>query len=139
MQEVDMANLNPYFIFHGHKVGRELDEIFEHCQLAISSLAWHRVGVDRHSNLKTREYMARGIPFLYAGIDDQIPDDFKYACRVSSDEKPIDAEALIKFANKMSMDEHCSVKMQSYAVQRMSWSVALLPVIEYIKSEYCYD
>jgi glycosyltransferase involved in cell wall biosynthesis len=138
-REVEMANLSSHFIFHGHKVGRELDEVFEQCQLAIASLAWHRVGVERHSNLKTREYMARGIPFLYAGIDDQLPDDFEYANRVSSDEMPIDVEALLKFANQMSLDERCSAEMRNYAVQRMSWSVALLPVIEYIKSEYCYD
>lgn len=138
-REVDEANLGYYFVFHGHKVGQELDDIFDQCHLAVASLAWHRVGVQRHSNLKTREYIARGIPFLYAGIDDQLPDDFEYAYKVSSDEMPIDAEALLKFANKISLDEHCSVKMRNYAVQRMNWSIVMMPVIEYIKREYRYD
>lgn len=133
--EVDRANINSHIIFHGEKVGADLDKVFEQCHLAIASLAWHRVKVERHSNLKTREYMARGIPFLYAGTDDQLPEEFKYACKVALDETPIGVDLLFKFAKDMLLDENRSANMRRFAIQNMSWSVALTPVVEYLKSE----
>jgi glycosyltransferase involved in cell wall biosynthesis len=127
------SNLSSKVIFHGPQYGIELDEIFSRCDIAVSSLAWHRVNVFQHSNLKTREYMARGIPFIYAGLDEQVPSTFEYACRVPLDDSPLNVEMLFGFAQHVLSCADYSREMREYAESQMSWIVTLAPVIRYIK------
>lgn len=132
-RQVDSAQLNARVFFHGAKQGADLDELFDECHLAVGSLAWHRVGVEHHSNLKTREYMARGIPFIYSGCDDQLAGDFQYASRVPANEAPIDSELLYGFAGRVLADKNHSRNMRKFATEALNWTVVFAPVIEYIK------
>jgi glycosyltransferase involved in cell wall biosynthesis len=134
--QAETAGIASNVIFHGEKTGSQLDRLFDQCDLAAGSLAWHRVHVQRHSNLKTREYMARGIPFLYAGIDEQLPDDFRYAVRVPLEDAPIRLELLLDFAKDVLSDQNHSVAMRAFARDHMSWRAALTPVVEYLKLEH---
>lgn len=134
--QIRSRNLFGHFVFHGHKSGKELDEIFDVCHLAVGSLAWHRAKVSCNSNLKTREYVARGIPFIYAGIDEQLPADFEFALNVSADETPIDVYALNSFASRMKDIRDCTFQMRSYAGSNMSWSVSMGPVTEYLNNKF---
>src|SRR5699024_7986971 len=59
-------------IFHGALFGEELDRVFSICTTALSSLALHRKNVLTSSELKSREYMARGIPFICAARDEAL-------------------------------------------------------------------
>lgn len=59
-------------IFHGQKMGKELDELFDLADFAIGSLARHRSHIDKIKTLKNREYAARGIPFIYSETDEDL-------------------------------------------------------------------
>lgn len=51
-------------IFEGYLSGEKMDALFNECHIAIGTLAEYRLGIKEASNLKTRDYMARGIPFV---------------------------------------------------------------------------
>ena len=96
----DELGLNENVIFHGFKSGRELDEMFDICHIAIGSLAGFRVGLNELSSLKSREYCARGIPFLMASKDADFPDDFAWVQMVPANENLLDMNLVINFAER---------------------------------------
>ena len=55
--------------FTGFLEGKELDVIYKDSHLGVGSLGWERVGVDIASPLKSREYLAAGLPFFYSTVD----------------------------------------------------------------------
>lgn len=65
----EALGLTKKVIFHGFKSGKELDDLFEICNIAVDSLGRHRSGNNENNSLKAREYTARGIPFIKSHSD----------------------------------------------------------------------
>jgi hypothetical protein len=137
-------NLEKYVIFHGFKSGKELDEIFDKCDIAIGSLGMHRMGLKSGSTLKIREYCARGIPFVIGYRDDDFSYDFKYKYTVVGDDSSINILEIINFYNSIKNDDYIK-EMRKYAKEKISWDAKMKPVIsrivegknENIKSNRC--
>jgi glycosyltransferase involved in cell wall biosynthesis len=53
----------------GYLRGAELEVVFNRAHLAVSTLCSFRRGLEESAILKTREYFARGIPFIFAYTD----------------------------------------------------------------------
>lgn len=98
IRECGMENV---VIMHGFKSGEELEELYGQADIALASLAMHRIGVYVASTLKTREYLAKGIPIVTSCKIDIIPDDFPYLLRVSEDDSVIDIKNIVDFYNQM--------------------------------------
>jgi glycosyltransferase involved in cell wall biosynthesis len=124
-QEREKLNLQDHVIFHGFKSGADLDELFNFCHIAVGSLGIHRKGLTQTSELKAREYCARGIPYIIACSDPDFPDDFPWILRVPADESPINIEEVIKFAQRAYADPDHPQKMRAYAVEHLDWSIKM--------------
>ena len=63
---VDIKNkgLQDRIILYGKLAGRELDNIFNKCEIGISSLANKEKGVLFSSTIKSKEYLSKGIPVI---------------------------------------------------------------------------
>ena len=129
-EKLELKNI----FFHGFLSGKELDDILEATDLAISTLAIHRTNIRFLSVLKSREYCARGIPFVYAGIDDDFPPDFPYALRVEPSEQPVNIEQIVSFLKKIEQDTECEKNMRKYAEEVLSWDVKMGRLADYLKS-----
>ncbi|MDL2318943.1 glycosyltransferase [Eubacteriales bacterium OttesenSCG-928-A19] len=129
-------NLQAYVIFHGPLYGADLNGIFDLCDLGIASLASYRKNLFVSSELKVREYTARGLPFLYAAEDNAIPDDGKYAFRAPMDDSPIDFEEVVRFFEQCSQILDLPVKMRTYAQEHMSWCAQFGIVFSHYKLLY---
>jgi len=125
--------LERYVKFVGVKSGLELDDAFDHHDFAISALAWHRVGVKTASNLKAREYCARGIPFVYAGYDPAFEEAGEFALKVNSDEKEINIQTLVEFYYAFSKKKISSIDIRGYAERRLGWDIMLVPVVDHVR------
>ena len=66
-----MANLN----FHGEMSSSEYLPILAGADAALSTLAWYRSSMSEASPLKSREYLALGLPVIGAYADTDIADD----------------------------------------------------------------
>lgn len=93
---IEKYNIEKYIIFHGPRYGKELDDLFNHADIAIGSLARHRSGIEYIKTLKNREYAARGIPFIYSETDSDF-DNMPYILKVPANEDAIDIEKVIFF------------------------------------------
>lgn len=59
---------------HGPKSRDEYQELMARADVGIAALAFHRIGIGEGSPLKTREYLAFGIPVIAGYCDTDFPD-----------------------------------------------------------------
>ena len=119
----NQLNIGERVIFHGPKFGDDLTDMFRIADVGIATLGLHRTGITVGSVLKTREYMARGLPFIYGYKDLSIPDDYPYTFQVPADEEPVDMNSVMKWIADIRSEpsERVSEKMRKYAQEHMSW------------------
>lgn len=125
-------NVGKYVIFHGKMGGAELENMFERCQIAVSSLGLSRLGLSSSSVLKNREYVASGIPIVYANEDQGLRQIDKYCFKVSDDEKEIDMLAVVRFTESLHNYEQIANSMREYAEQKFTWESQMKKVIDRI-------
>lgn len=123
--------------FYGFLDGEELSEIYDMSQLAIASLGLHRLHIDSPSTLKSREYLARGIPFIYSSVIsdfEEHPVDFAF--QISTDEEPVDYNEVIRFydglMSKYRTDD-LTKTIREYADKYISIDKTMAPIVEFFK------
>ncbi len=117
-------------IFHGEMFGEKLDALVERCDVGVGGLGLYRIRQQRSMTLKLREYMARGLPFVYAVDDPSVPEEASFCLRLANDESPIDLESIVSFALQSRRDETVPQRMRAYAKTHMSWEGVLKEVFE---------
>ncbi len=117
------SNRRPGMAVHcpGPAYGPELDARLGSANLAIASLALFRKKMIQACPLKVREYMARGIPFIYGYEDPDLPEDGDFAMKVPADDQPVDMEAVIQFAMRTGQSPDLARRMRRYAGEQMDW------------------
>ena len=65
----DFPVSHPNVKCHGHVDWRRLDQLYRKMDIGIASLALHRININEISPLKTREYLAYGLPIIAAYED----------------------------------------------------------------------
>ena len=122
---INQLNITDQVIFHGLTTGKDLDDLFNTCHIAIGSLGMHRKGLTQTSELKAREYCARGIPYIISCADPDFPEEFPFIQRLPPDESPVSIERIIEFAQKVYKDPEHPQKMRAYAVEHLDWAVKM--------------
>ncbi len=108
-------------VFHGRKVGGELDPFFERADVGICSLGMYRIGFSSGSILKLREYTSRGLPFVYSADDPAVNADLPFSLKIPNDDSNVDVRAVIAFAKEMRQYPDMPEQMRIYARENMSW------------------
>jgi len=89
---------------HGYLSMREYQQVLAHADVAISSLALHRVQLEEASPLKSRECLAFGLPLVVAYADTDLDDkDCDFLLKIPNKEDNIQthAQAIRDFAYQM--------------------------------------
>ncbi|MGN1098570.1 MAG: glycosyl transferase family 1, partial [Clostridia bacterium] len=107
-------------VFDGKKSAEELEPLYELCPIAVDSLARHRSGIEVLSSLKSREYGAKGIPFINSCKIDSVGEDFPFVMYVPADERPVDMEAVLDFYHRVyqSSRRETAVRVRKYMEER---------------------
>jgi len=92
-------------IIYGKIYGTKLDEVYESIDIACDSLAMYRLNMKESSTLKSKEYIARGIPFLYSAIDLDLIHLKKYLYEVENNDSLIDFTKVIDFYSKINIQQ----------------------------------
>lgn len=75
--------------FHAPTSGAGFDELIGRADIGVASLAEHRRGGFALSPLKTRDYLARGMPVLFAGDDPDLRPTPAFAYRLPADDSAV--------------------------------------------------
>lgn len=123
------AELTDHVRFLGPRHGVQLDEAFSNCNLAIGVIGMHRRPIDT-SDLKSREYCARGLPFVTAYEDRDFGKELPFIFHAPANEDPVDIAALLVFYDHlMTIQPGFNEAMRKYAEKHLTWEAKLKPVI----------
>lgn len=134
---VKKYHLEKYVIFHGRKVGKELDAYYDMADIALGSFGLYKIKAKKSSNLKVREYLAKGLPIVSGCREDAFENnsiDFYYG--ISNDSTPLDVEQIIHFYDKLykgeNSREEVSRQIREYGENTVDMKVSIKPVVDYI-------
>ena len=133
-------SLDEYVVYHGVLSPDELAPLYDKCSLAFECLAMHRKHDEGvvSASLKSREYLARGIPFVCSSkIDFLLAEPADFVLELPSGEHPVDFEHVVRFHDDLyaRIDPKDLVReMREYAGRHVSSSAAMCEVVSLIKS-----
>lgn len=132
-------NISEYVLFYGQLSGGDLDEVYEKCNVAVSSLAFHRTNVHLSSALKTREYAAKGLPIISSCKIDAFPiDECDFIKMVPEDESDINIAEIVTFYDKLIHEyksgQELAFHIRENCCERCNIDSVLKPVVEVIQN-----
>lgn len=122
--------------FEGFKFGKPLDDLFDIAHIGVEVLAMHRKGLDLSSSLKSKEYLAKGLPFITASkMDIRDTEIQKYFYSIDKSEDAFDLKKIIDFYQGLR-DQYPSSLAQ--IIREESWKYcdihnSFFPVIQFLK------
>lgn len=136
---VSKRGLEHVVLFPGVLAGKELDELYARCSFAVGALGFHRYGEIVAASLKTREYLAKGIPFIYSGKVDVFQQEPLGCClEVPADDSPIDIHRFTDFYDSLfanTTEDEVVEKVRSYAERHISMNVSMTNIVEYLNDQ----
>ena len=133
IKKINSSKNNVHVHTLGVKRGKELDAIFSSSTLAIGSLAIYRQKLKEACALKVREYLARGIPFVYSAGDPDVPNDASFALQIPNDDSPININEIIEFMEKVSTHKDISEEMRSFALKQVDWKIKVKMMYQFVQ------
>ena len=136
-REVENSHFERSIVFHGYCGKEELNEIYDKCSLAVESLGFHRIGLTTSSTLKSREYLAKGIPFVCANATDVfINNPVDFCLRIPADESPVDIQTLLDFHDQLyasESQESLIYRIRKFAETHIGINQTMERIVNYIK------
>ncbi|GGM31960.1 glycosyl transferase [Paraliobacillus quinghaiensis] len=125
-------------LFYGSLFGEDLNKVYNICDLALDAFGRYKTENSMSTSLKSREYLAKGIPIVSGCKVDLLEDNSPYYLEFPSDSSSIDMNKIVKFydeiygngESKLSVAE----KIRKYAYKVCDVSTTMKDVVEYIKN-----
>lgn len=118
--------------FCGKLTGEDLDEIYDNSDIAIGSLGLYKVGIRSNAPIKSQEYCARGIPFVYGYEEILFNKNQYFVHQVANDATPVNMNDIIDFYEQIYDGRNLIEDMRQYAILNLTWDKILQPVIYYL-------
>ncbi len=131
-QLIEKHGLQDRVILYGKKSGAELDEIYNKCNVGLGPFGQHRVGGKKDTGLKTKEYFAKGLPYIYSGSEPTVPEGYPYICKFPSDESPIDFDRVWEFYQSYRNDPQVVSNMRAFAAEHYSWDTIMKEALSHL-------
>ncbi len=129
-------NLSKYIKLPGPMYGKDLDEIYDTADAGLSGFGFYKDGVKQVGTLKTREYLAKGLPVIL-GTDDRVfsVHGYEYGLLFSNNNTPVDIGRVVAFLDGVYLNKDRRDVIRSireFAKNTVDNSVTLAPVIDYV-------
>lgn len=118
-------------LFLGYKTGKELDEIYDMADIGVASLGFYKSGIFNAGPIKTREFCARGLPFIYGYDDMGFSGDEVFNLSLPNSDEPINMYRIIELYESTVAKKSILYEMRQYAIDNFTWDNILKPVINY--------
>lgn len=125
--------LEKQVVFHGRMTGNDLTEMYNMATVGLSGLASYKIGLHTASVLKLREYMARGLPFIYAHEDPHISGNMPWCLQIPNDDSIVDMDCVDEFICRLEHEIELPDRMRKYAEENMTWETQFKIIFDRIK------
>jgi glycosyltransferase involved in cell wall biosynthesis len=102
--------------YFGYLSKEESTNIIKNCDVGIGTLSLYKKGLYEASPLKTRQYLACGLPILYAYKDTDLDDDVEFALRLKNCEDNIDYKKIEAFVDRVFQNYDLRKKARGFAI-----------------------
>ncbi len=128
----------PFVTLTGRLPNDELEELIDDVDLGVSNLENYLIHFSETTNLKSRDYYSRGLPFIQSNTmpDIEGTKGERYYLRVSNDDSIIDMQEVYDFAMRMRTEREHPQKMHDFAVSHLDWNITVGELAETIKKDY---
>ncbi len=135
---VEKYHLREHVIFYPNKSGKELDGLYDESDIALGSFGMYKLGLYTLGALKTREYLAKGMPFITGCPVDVLEKDYPYVRNFSNDAQRVDIREVIHFYERLKKENGDKIttarKIRESAASRVSMASVMQPIIDFIES-----
>lgn len=132
------CGLGAHVRFLGHLGRAEMDALYDECSLGLGALGIHRVGLKTCSAIKTREYLAKGLPFIYSGGVDVIDaDPVDFCLKVPADDSPLNFNEVVDFYDAIyggTSQEEVIERIREYGEAHVSMDAVMEEVIAFVRN-----
>lgn len=124
--------VSQYCIFYGLKTGDELDSLYDQAHIGLASIGLHRINIFEASVLKSREYFAKGLPFITSVRIPDIPDKLEYIKFIPANDTPVSIDEIITYTKKVYTIPDFDLQIRNWTESNLSWTKKMKPVIDKI-------
>lgn len=120
--------------FLGRLIGKDLDLAYDSADIGVEVFGFYKNGIKCSSSLKSREYLARGLPFICGAKNDLIPEDFPYCLFFENDDSVVDIGRVVDFFDRIYDKENSfnvSSAIRNYGINNASWEKTMKPVSDF--------
>jgi hypothetical protein len=106
----------------------EADLLMDTVHIGIGALAVHRKGITETTTIKTREYCARGLPFISGHSDPDFTGNAEagvFNLELPANDDKLDLEAVIKWYKSLNFNAASVMNMHNFAVMFLSYHVKM--------------
>jgi glycosyltransferase involved in cell wall biosynthesis len=115
--------------------GSEYDRLFDEADIAIGKLYIPVKGLAATSSLRHRDYCARGIPFVLAGRDSDISENWPFALHLPQNSAPINIAEIQDFYDKIKVNyPDYQAQMRDFALENLDWAGKIKGIIALMKA-----
>ena len=137
---VEQYGLEKEVMFLGEKKGDELKQLFDQADIGLGSFGFHLIGAEKtvSSTLKTREYLAYGLPFISACMEDIFLDkpDCEFYKKFPDDDSEVPISEIVDFysnlQNKYSKKQLREM-IHGFAKNTVDMKAVMKPIMDYIE------
>lgn len=101
----------------------ESTKIIQQCDIGIGSLSLYNAGLKEASPLKTRQYMACGLPVIFAYQDTDINDDYPFCLRLENTQNNIEYDSVRAFVLSVFNEDQVRSMARKYAENFLSYHI----------------
>ncbi len=136
---VQKYHLENHVRFYPTMSGKALDEMYDISDIALASFGTYKKGMfSKLSALKTREYLAKGMPIITGCEIDVLDSRYEFVRNFPNNADPVDIDEVIAFYDKIRQKEKNKQAVintiRQFAESHVSMDSAMKPVVDYIES-----
>lgn len=135
------SGLNKNVRFHGVKEGKDLQALYNQCDVGLVGFGYYKTGFHILSSIKTREYAAMGLPMIIAGSIDIFPaEKFSFILEVPENDSPVDFNSVIQWYDELYGEhgekrQEVANKIRAYAYKRCDSKVVMRRLFKYLSDK----
>lgn len=114
----------------------ELENLINTVDIGVSNLSNYMIGFNETTNLKSRDYFARGLPFIQANTMPDVEGTraAKYYLNIENSNSLIDMDQVKQFILNIRSDQDHVTEMRKFSEERLDWKHTVKELAESIRS-----
>lgn len=136
---VNDLHLTNHIHFEGFLSGEKLESIYSKSDIALDSFGRYKTKNEFSTSLKSREYLAKGLPIVSGSKVDIVNTSFPYYFEFPSDSSIIDFTNIIEFHHKIYLADNTKEKVikeiRDYAFEVCDMAKSMNQITSFIKEK----